>query len=141
MKEKKYCVKCGKEIEKDINYCPYCGCMVNTINKENKEIEKEANFFGLMSAILFYGGGLVTSSFITFLPSNLRNTISTMSGLFPLAGIVIMIIGRIKYPDNKLLKIIMWCIIVTTIVSVLFFALFFMWCIVTCSHTDIRGCE
>jgi hypothetical protein len=60
---------------------------------------------------------------------------------FPLAGIVFMIIGRVKYPSNKFLKVVMWIIIITEIVTVVAAAIIVITCFVTCATTDLSGCS
>ena len=53
-----YCMNCGKEIDENINYCPYCGHKTMYIKEEKAEITKEQleeavqNFKKVMKALL-----------------------------------------------------------------------------------------
>ena len=42
-----YCVKCGKQIKSDSQFCTYCGYKVNNINKKSNIQIKEYEFYSL----------------------------------------------------------------------------------------------
>lgn len=160
MENNKICPNCGTNNKSDSNFCGNCGkqliqnnvvvngqdniqhnknndYMVN--NQTNYIKDSEANKLGIISLVLYFAGSLI-SSISYLLPSAVSDSFSALAGLCPLSGIVIMIIGRIKYPTNKLLKIVMWIIIGSIIFGLIAFIVFVIWCYVTCSNTDTSGC-
>ena len=50
-----------------------------------------------------------------------------------------MIVGRIKYPKNKLLKIAMWTIIICTIVGIIAFIVIMVLLYLACSSMIPEG--
>ena len=134
MENNKYCRKCGTKIEEESIYCYNCGSLLtqntqqNTIKNnsmnvkvQNQDNDKEGDILGVISLILYFAGSGLISALIYFLPPNTRNYLSALGGLSPLASIVVMIVGRIKYPNNKLLKIAMWVIIICTLILIVSF--------------------
>ena len=116
MENNKYCRKCGTKIEEESIYCYNCGSLLtqntqqNTIKNnsmnvkvQNQDNDKEGDILGVISLILYFAGSGLISALIYFLPPNTRNYLSALGGLSPLASIVVMIVGRIKYPNNKLI--------------------------------------
>lgn len=133
----KECPNCKTLNTGESNYCAECGAKIaNGIIKEvisnNSEAENKANYLAIIGFVLYYIAPIVIPKLLTGMPKNIINASSSFVGLCPLAAIVIMIIGRNKYPQNKLLKALMWCIIFTITISLLTFIIFFMWCMASC---------
>lgn len=154
----KMCSKCGKENDIVSHFCSNCGSGLTQINNQNNVEQNvntnivsnsqintnsndlEANKLGVISLLLFFAGSSIVSLISFFLPDILKNFFSIFSGLFPLSGIIVMILGRVKYPNNKLLKVVMWVIIGSIIVWLILIILFFIWCYGACSNaTPIGG--
>ena len=132
--ESKFCTQCGKPFEEQVTD------QQNNIVQTNDNDTKTANTLATISLVLFFGGSIIIGFFSYMLPTNIRYSFSSLSGICPLAGIVTMIVGRVKYPTNKFLKIVMWIIIASIIISLIIFILFIIWCYVTCSTADYSGC-
>lgn len=128
----KKCEKCGSDNNYENKYCNNCGnelsvnnLLENNTSFENEKTNVEVNDkigekLGVISLLLYFAGPMILS-FFNYALSNqyFSYIISSFAGLCPLSGIIIMIIGRIKYPNNKLLKIVMWIIIVSIIFSII----------------------
>ena len=154
MENNKYCRKCGTKIEEGSIYCYNCGSSLtqntqqNTIqnnsinvNVQNQDNDKEGDILGIISLILYFAGSGLVSALIYNLPPDTRNYFSSLAGLCPLASIVVMIVGRIKYPKNKLLKIAMWTIIICTLVGIIAFIVIIVILYLTCSSIAYKaGC-
>ena len=129
MENNNYCTKCGTKIEEGSMYCFNCGSPLkeNTQQntpQDNNQIpnnDKEGNKLGLISLVLYFAGSGILSVLVSMFPQETRNYFSSLIGLCPLASIVVMIVGRIKYPNNKLLKIAMWTIIICTLIGIIAF--------------------
>ena len=151
------CPNCGVENNSESNFCIQCGSKlvqdnseVSEQKKENNELvvnnqvvdkdEKEAKKLGIISLVLFFAGQIICSLLGALLSGYLGEAVMALGGFCPLAGIVTMIVGRVKYPNNKLLKIVMWIIITSIIISILLCILFVIWCYITCANYDYSGC-
>ena len=111
----------------------------NNVNNQNNN-KSNATLFGVLSLVLYFAGSVIISLLSYFLPADSRDAFMSLSGLCPLAGIVLMIMGRVKYPTSKFLKVVMWIIIGSIILSIIAFILLFIWCYITCSNMDTSGC-
>ena len=125
-----YCINCGKEVKENSNFCDSCGTNVN-IAKENLvdttiQDEKNANLLCIISLILYFGSGIVFGLLFSLFPNGSK--LESLSGLSPLAGIVLMIVARIKYPKNKFAKVLMWIYISLTILGLIAMAIFLVAC-------------
>jgi hypothetical protein len=67
-------------------------------------------------------------------------TVGSLMGLAYLSSWIFMIVGRVKYPNNKLCKITMWIFIIFTILEVIGFILLMVFCYITCNNIDWAGC-
>lgn len=152
MENNKYCTKCGTKIEEGSMYCYNCGSSLkentqqitiqsNNINTniQNQNKDKEGDILGVISLILYFAGSGLISALIYFLPPSTRNYLSALGGLSPLASIVVMIVGRIKYPNNKLLKIAMWTIIICTLLGIIAFIVIIVLLYLACSSMIPEG--
>ena len=151
--EKKYCISCGAEIAAGTNFCGVCGMGLNPNNSEpNKVVNNNQNnvpneegsapmVLGIVSLVLYFAGAPLISSLFYGLSGDLKSSLSNLSSIAPLAGLVIMIVGRAKYPNNKFLKFVMWAIIISILLGIILFAIFFIWCWVSCATLDRSGCN
>ena len=132
----KRCNRCGMVNTLDAVYCSNCGGYLdsnmnsnnnmNMNNNMNNNIDidkKKGNNMATISALLFYLGAEVVVIISKIIPV-IGDLIYDMRGLCPITGIVIMIVGRVKYPDNRSLKVLMWAIIVTIAVIIIFAVLY-----------------
>ena len=135
-----YCSNCGGYLDSNMNMNNNMNMNMNNnmnMNMNNNmnnsmnsnmnnsiDIDKQkANNMATISALLFYLGAEVVGIISKIIPV-IGDLIYDMRGLCSIAGIVIMIIGRVKYPDNKSLKVVMWAIIVTIAVIIIFVVLY-----------------
>lgn len=126
----KRCNRCGMVNTMDAQYCSNCGeyldsSMNNSVNNDADMDKKKADNMAAISALFFYLGAGVVAIISKVIPV-IGDLLYNMRGLCSIAGIVIMIVGRVKYPDNKALKIVMWAIIVTIAVLVILVILYFV---------------
>ena len=143
----KYCISCGSEIIPGSKFCGVCGAGFGTnvsvpaktdVNDDNKN--PTANLLGILSLVLYFCGPVLVGFLYKILPYGYASSSSSVASLSSLAGIVIMIVGRIKYPKNTLLKVAMWIIIILILLGIVAFVLIFLWCWITCSTYDTSGC-
>ena len=161
------CQRCGAPLDDNVNFCTSCGCnlsefvpnqvyqqpvqQLNPNNVETPEEKKAGNTLGIISLCLYFGSP-VLSGIIAYL-SSLANTssysstnaftslISGLSGIASLTAWVLMIIGRVKYPKNKLCKVVMWIYIGLLIAGIVSVILLFAFCYITCMNMDTSGCN
>ena len=159
---KKKCVNCGAENNAQSNFCIQCGTKLvqdnNVVSEQKVENnvqninvvvnnqavdndEKEAKRLGIISLVLFFAGQFIFGTLGSLLSGYLGESVMALGGVCPLSGIVVMIVGRVKYPKNRFLKIVMWIIIGSIIILIIFWILFIIWCYVTCSSYDFSGCN
>lgn len=136
-----YCTNCGNKLENNENFCTKCG----SANKNNNIIfnnSSNGNILGFISLGLYFGSGILYF-FIDL--NSINNTminywLSYLLGFCPLAGIVVMIVGRVKYPSNKLLKISMWIIIVSVLIIIVLMIFFIILWYITCNSIIVHNC-
>ena len=150
MDNSKICTHCGAVNKIESHFCINCGSQLaqnntpfNTQPINNNIIisneEKIGNRLGIISLLLYFVGSIIITFLSFFLPPGLNSAFSALSGFCPLAGLVVMIVGRIKYPNNKFLKITMWIIIICMILSLLAFIFIFIMCYISCSSLAPAG--
>ncbi len=126
-----YCSKCGNKINEGNNFCTKCGFQTNQIIKaennnqldnQNKET-KEATILSIASILL-----INSSEF--FLPllyyqdPLLNIIIDSLRIFFPIVGLFLIVIAIIKYPQNKLVKAIVWIYIICATILVFLYRIF-----------------
>ncbi len=142
------CPGCGYKLNESNKFCPNCGTSLKetTQKEENQKAEeteqekKAAMKLGIIALALFFGGSALSPLLDYILPGDDRTIISAITSILPLAGIVVMIVGRVNYSKNTFLKVVMWIMIGMIISSIILFILFFLWCYITCSTMDTSGC-
>ncbi len=113
--------------------------VVEQINENNTPVVEDPNdqtarTLSIISLALFFGGSAVMGLITRLIPP-LSKLVSSLTGLCPLIAIVLMIIARVKSPQNKLAKITMWIYIVLSIIGVTLTIIFVVLCVNT-----LRSC-
>ena len=147
------CEKCGNELTLGENFCRKCGNQVNAnlmpsnvapvdvINPENTvypdqaERDAAANKLCTISLICYFGAGIIATilTFLTGGDEGIGRMFSSLASLGPLAGIVLMIIARVKYPENKFAKTLMWIYIILAIIGIVLVVVVIIFFVSMCS--------
>ena len=121
-----YC-ECGQVLKKEWNYCPSCKKPITEevkkaiTNKKSSEESEDSNDNGLIFIIL-YLISIASSIFLGF------------SWGFPI-GIIIIIAGMIRNPNNKLIR----AFFIISIILFILYIIFAIWLVMTCIDT-FRSC-
>ena len=154
-----YCKNCGEKIEDGKLECTKCGTKVEDKKEEiikaeivnnsssqvnnnsvpSAEDEKNANLLCVISLILYFGSSAI-SGLLYSISSISGSYVANIGGLCPLAGIVLMIIARVKYPKNKFAKVLMWVYIIFTLLAIVGAIIVVAACFYACSTMDTSGC-
>ena len=147
--EKMFCEKCGKEVKKDNRYCWNCGSVLDKQKVENashistennqsmqsKQENKIANLLCILSLIFGFGSGIIEIFFLDLIKNeSIVNTINNIIGIFPLIGLVLMIVARVKYPKSIFAKVLMWIYIIVISLCVTAFIVIAMACAIACDN-------
>lgn len=148
-----YCEKCGEKIKEGNSFCTNCGTPKKVITKvevkEEKKVEvtptvvvvnnavdednKKANLLCTISVLLYFVGPLaifIIALFSSLISRSLGSIISALSGATRIAAIVLMIVARVKYPNNTFAKVLMWIYIGLAILAAIFVVLFIVFLII-----------
>ena len=122
--ESYFCEKCGTDLKDPVNVTeidkaplPNKVIYANTsVRQITPEEDKKANILCTISLICYFGGAVIMALLSVIFGNadsdSIRSLVSSLGsfggGIFHLAGLVLMIIARVKYPQNKFGKIIMW---------------------------------
>lgn len=143
----KFCINCGQQIDIDnsnnnINYQNTQSKQdtVTTNNINNVENTNECNLLCVLSLVLGYGSNVIMTLLYLLLP-NESKYIQSIFSLCPIAGLTLMIIARVKYPQSKFAKVVMWIYIVSIGLVVIGFIVLVAACFITCSTMDTSGCN
>ena len=145
------CEKCGNDLVPGEKFCRNCGTennietstevvtpeVVNAANQDQRT--QEANRLCIISLILYFGSSII-AGILTFLSGGneaISNMFSGIAGLGPLAGIVLMIVARVKYPESRFAKTLMWIYIALTILGIILIAIVIVFFFAMCSQ--LRG--
>ena len=131
-----FCKNCGSEINSDSIFCENCGTRVkeepvNNVsqnNTNNVEENKNANILCIISLICTFGLDIIATLISEFIPSKSTNLIVSILYLGPLAGIVLAIIARVKYPSSKFAKVLLIVYLVLFVGSIIFSIVFMFAC-------------
>lgn len=151
-----YCKNCGNKLENDDVFCTNCGTKKddtsdNSIVEDTKKVEvnnnemspedtKNANLLCIISLILTFASDLI-AGIITVVFPPLGELLMSITPLCNLAGLVLMIVARVKYPKSKFAKILMWIYIGLFIFSIVAIVLIVAACFYACSTMDTSGCN
>ena len=108
----------------------YNNTKMNTLSEKD---EHTANMLALFSLIFGFGADLLIGAIGMILPDlkDLLTNLGIVGGL-PLLGLILMIVARVKYPQNKFAKVVMWIYIASAILTVLAVIILFATCIAAC---------
>ena len=155
-----YCINCGKEIDEKGNFCINCGTKVVKTDDQQKNVtiinnyqttkpveapedKKKADTLCVISLVLMYAVPTVLTSFASAISSTSKPLYSIFSGLSSmscLAGIVLMIVARVKYPHNVFAKVLMWIYIIFLGFGIIAVIVFTIACAIACHDVDTSGC-
>lgn len=109
-----FCEKCGSKLKENDKYCINCGARVIDSSNQNisSEDNKKANKLSLLALLFLY------APFALFETVDSGGIIYALISILPLAGIVLLISTRIKYPKNTLSKVLMWYLIIYILFSI-----------------------
>ena len=143
-----FCTECGKKITKNTKFCPNCGkevevkeAIVETpVVEENKIVEKQpkdnnhlANVLCTISVCLYFGmplvafifycitGGIMSygNDYASTIASFFSSIVGILSTCSTLAAYVLMIIARVKCPQNTFGKVLMWVYIALFVMGII----------------------
>lgn len=156
-----YCKKCGKPLEQEENFCTYCGTPRSTavqqpiptnpqvMNNQGKvksgkeftpEDQNSANILCYLSLILTFGvDGILWLA--NSKASPLGDSLTNLVPFLNLVGFVLIIIARVKYPQSKFAKILLWIYVILSILGILAIVLIIATCMYACSNMDTSGCN
>ena len=133
----KRCPNCGTENLPTDKFCANCGYSLTgeilTPKTMTEEEEKQAQNVGIIALLLYFLGSTALGAISAMLPEEVRPFLASMTGLCPMAGIGTMIYGRIKYPQSKFLKTVMWIILITIIAGIVLTIVVLISCIFACN--------
>ncbi len=142
------CEKCGNDINPNEKFCTNCGNPVPVVEQPTPEVvtspvpvdtNEQANRLCIISLILYFGSSII-AGILTFLSGGnevVSNMFSGIAGLGPLAGIVLMIVARVKYPESRFAKTLMWIYIALTILGIILIVVVIVFFFAMCSQ--LRG--
>lgn len=118
------CKFCGKNIEENVKFCPYCGNRLieeeeNTQKKDIEEAFKETNELNTITKVLFAICGVVM--IISFIPQNIIIPYigGTLSIILLLVNVIMFIIKKSKY--SILLGFLSFVLLLTNVNSIVLY--------------------
>ncbi|MCR4581107.1 MAG: zinc-ribbon domain-containing protein [Bacilli bacterium] len=139
-----YCPNCGNQLPQGASFCTKCGGKLGVYQQPQQaqispEDDKKANNLSLISLGLFFGPSALSIlsagiSASTSAGSRITAISSALSGVCTLAAIVLMIVARVKYPKNKLAKIVMWIYIALFAIGIIGSVLLILACAYACRN-------
>ncbi len=109
---------------------------ISSDNQASSDDNKTGNIYAVISLVLvlaFPASVVFTEVLGEYLPDVIRNLFYSVNLLVPLTGVVLMIIGRVKFPKNVFLKVLMWVYISFAIIMVIVTVVVMIACAVLCS--------
>ena len=139
-----FCTECGKKLAKNVKFCSGCGKEVKEAITETQYVEEKvvvskpqdnnhlANVLCTISVSLYFGmpfitfifycftGGLMSygDDYTTAIASFFSSIVGILSSLSTLAAYVLMIVARVKCPQNTFGKILMWVYIALFVMGI-----------------------
>ncbi len=115
-----FCEHCGNKLHEDAVVCMKCGCQVK--NKNNNTIAKneddgKANTLCIISLALIFGGPII--NYLLNLMIGTNKSIGILGSAASTAAFVLMIIARVKYPNNTFAKVLMWIYIALAVIGII----------------------
>ena len=139
-----FCSKCGAKIKETDKFCPQCGYVTkedettkvnNTVVEEKRYVQSMQNdtFLCMLSLIFVYGSPIV-AAILTGLGRAVQGLagvfgiLTGLLGLCPLAGYVLCIVAKVKYPESKFAKILLIVYIVQFVLGIILVIIFIVAC-------------
>ena len=140
------CKKCGKELNKDDQFCIECGESVNEItNKEKTNNANKDTFLCIVSIIMYICGPILARLFNTFKDySNIFGFLSRVASLLPFFAFALVIYTKVKYPKSKFATILLIIYISLFVLAVIAIIILIVACVETlkgCGEIDWEGCK
>ena len=142
------CDKCGYLLIEGDNFCRNCGKTITNIQqqvnisqqvnipqqvpavKNIKDDNGKANLLCVLSLLLYFLAPIIFIVIDIVLALLLENAnylgVSGFSVLCRLAGFILMIVARVKYPNNIFAKVLMWIYIALIIAGLVFGLIIFL---------------
>ncbi|HQC83893.1 MAG TPA: zinc ribbon domain-containing protein [Bacilli bacterium] len=112
-----YCKRCGKKINDEWKYCPYCKESLTEENIGHDEMENKNMINKVNNEVKIYSLIFIISMICTF-------AIYKYFYIFFLVSLITIAIGFIKYPFNNIIKLLFKIFIVFCIICVLLIVTF-----------------
>ena len=123
-----YCAKCGTLLVSGNRFCTNCGSPIPQLGtsvpsgeyvsvvSQSDENNKKANILCIVSLVLYFLGPIVFNiilSAINFILEDISFFALLIPSISPrLIAFILMIVARIKYPDSKFAKALMWIYVI-----------------------------
>ena len=153
-----FCPNCGRKMENDEKYCIECGMPREgtipssdpqaqpqpsklNLNQETPEEKAQANKLCLYSIGCTILGHIATGLYAA-LTGEVSSLVGSISSLLGVAGLILMIVVRVKYPKNTFGKVLMWIYIVYfifAILSIIAAVILFAWFCYSCTEATNSG--
>lgn len=133
------CDKCGYLLIDGDNFCRNCGKTItvnpviqhefapqqvqSTVNNNIKDDNRSANMLCMFSLLLYFLAPIVfvvLDIIIALVLGSNYIGISGFAALSRVAGFILMIVARVKYPNNMFAKVLMWIYIALIVAGLLF---------------------
>lgn len=139
-----FCSNCGTKIDEGNSFCTNCGTHIEenvvnqNINTDNKikemteEDKKRANLLSTLSLVCgFLAPGILSALAYLLVDyiEGLSSIIYSLVSIASTAGLVLMIIVRVKYPKSVFGKVVMWIYIVSYILAIIAVVLLIIACV------------
>ncbi len=124
------CIHCGGELIEGDFFCTSCGARIEsnptapvTVYQQTAipiEDKKAADRLCITSLLLYFVGPIILMIIDAFLSVFLKEAtvlFTVFSFISRIAGIATMVFARIKYPDSKFAKTLMWVYIILFIIG------------------------
>lgn len=86
----------------------------------------------ILSGIVMYIASALTEGDTSSVYEIITSIMGTLNVLFMIAGLVLMIYVRVKYPKNIFGKVLMWLYIIMGIIGIIVFIVYMVFIMVTC---------
>lgn len=128
-----YCINCGKKLNDSDKFCSTCGAKVILRDDSKYSLESKAtpNLLCVIAIILF--------TFCPFLFNSIANwnpIFESFTAFCPMSGLAILIYVRLRYPNNRIAKILLILFSILFILFLLFIIFILVSCFISCSQVD-----
>ncbi|MCF0106035.1 MAG: zinc ribbon domain-containing protein [Holdemanella sp.] len=123
------CKNCNTMNVPNATFCQKCGMPLYTPQKD-----RTPDILCLISVVLMLAGAPIRKLLLELNRNNLAyigpfyRILYSIFEILPLVAIVLMVIARVKYPENRFAKILMWVYIIGFVVMLLVLAITILSC-------------